>query len=101
MSLTDEQKQEIHNQTGAGHALICLVESAATAPLLERIKELEALRKDAERLDWIEGQARARKIEIAKSLLGTGYEIGLHPSLSVYVGSGSLRSVIDAAKEHQ
>jgi len=25
--LTDEQKQEIHNQTGAGHALICLVES--------------------------------------------------------------------------
>lgn len=25
--LTDEQKQHIHNQTGAGHALICLVES--------------------------------------------------------------------------
>ena len=25
--LTDEQKQRIHNETGAGHALICLVES--------------------------------------------------------------------------
>lgn len=25
--LTDAQKQEIHNHTGAGHALICLVES--------------------------------------------------------------------------
>jgi hypothetical protein len=25
--LTDEQKQQIHDATGAGHALICLVES--------------------------------------------------------------------------
>lgn len=25
--LTDDQKQAIHNETGAGHALICLVES--------------------------------------------------------------------------
>ena len=25
--LTDEQKQAIHNETGAGHSLICLVES--------------------------------------------------------------------------
>ena len=25
--LTDEQKQTIHNETGAGHSLICLVES--------------------------------------------------------------------------
>lgn len=25
--LTDEQKQRIHNETGAGHSLICLVES--------------------------------------------------------------------------
>ena len=41
--LTDEQKQEIHDETGAGHALICLVEAAATAPLLERIAELEEL----------------------------------------------------------
>ena len=27
VTLTDEQKQHIHNVTGAGHALICLVES--------------------------------------------------------------------------
>ena len=28
--LSDEQKQEIHNETGAGHALISLVESYIT-----------------------------------------------------------------------
>jgi hypothetical protein len=30
VALTDAQKQEIHHQTGAGHALICLVESFIT-----------------------------------------------------------------------
>ena len=33
--LTDEDKQRIHNETGASHSLICLVENAIEAKLKE------------------------------------------------------------------
>ena len=83
----------------------CPIESPAdmerAAAELRRLSAVEAerdaLRADAERLDWIERAALARKVEIARSLLGTGFEIGQWPSMRVTVTSGSLRAAIDAA----
>jgi ribosomal protein S15P/S13E len=63
--LTDEQKQQIHNDTGAGHALICLVETAATAPLLEHIEELEKDRDYCEQ-SWNEAMATHENIASLK-----------------------------------
>jgi len=59
--------------------------------------ELDALRKDAARIDWIERAARAQRIEIAKSILGTGFEIAEWPSMTVRVINGTLRDAIDAS----
>lgn len=53
--------------------------------------------KDKERLDWLEKAADKQKIELARSILRTGYEIGEWPSMKVTVKSGSLRDAIDAA----
>jgi hypothetical protein len=73
------------------------VSSGAPTLLTEAADEIERLRKDAERLDWLQRAADARKVELAKSLFGTGYEIGEWPSMRVTVKSGSLRAAIDAA----
>lgn len=54
-------------------------------------------RQDAARLDWLQKAADARKVELAKSIMGTGYEIGEWPSMRVTVKSGSLRDAIDEA----
>ena len=71
---------------------------AYTAGDFERLRaEAEALRKDAARLDWLQTAADARKIELAKSLFGRGYEIGEWPSMRVTVKIGTLRDAIDAA----
>ena len=59
--------------------------------------EADALRKDKARLDWLQTAADARKIELAKSLFGGGYEIGQWPSMRVTVKIGTLRDAIDAA----
>ena len=58
---------------------------------------LEAI-DDTERLNWIETAATRRKVEIARSILGAGYEIGEWPSMRVTVKSGTLREAIDAAR---
>ncbi len=60
--------------------------------------EIERLREDAARLDWIEQQASRMKIELARSIMGKGFEIGEWPSLRVTVTAGTLREVIDAAR---
>lgn len=57
----------------------------------------EELMADKRRLDWLEKAAIARKVELAKSCMGTGFEIGKWPSLRVTVKSGSLRDAIDEA----
>lgn len=56
--------------------------------------------RDAARIDWIEKQAvKARKFEIAQSLLGTGYEFGWASPIRANVYSGDLRAAIDKAME--
>ncbi len=74
--------------------------SAIADLLAERDKlaaELAEARRDAERLDWIEAAARRQKIEIARSILGVGFEIGEWPNMRVTVRNGSLRAAIDSA----
>lgn len=71
----------------------------AEKAIRELLAENDALKADTERLDWIERQAQAQKIEIARSILGRGYEFGLWPECRAMVGTGSLREAIDAAKE--
>ena len=60
---------------------------------------LKAVVEDGERLDWLQTAADARKIELAKSLFGGGYEIGQWPSMRVTVKIGTLRDAIDAARK--
>lgn len=52
---------------------------------------------DARRLDWVESAASAGRLEIARSLLGSGFEFGFHPSGACMVKSGTLREAIDGA----
>lgn len=53
---------------------------------------------DSERLDWLEQQIRSgQRIEFAKSLFGTGVEIGRLPR-SAAVVRPSVREVIDAMR---
>jgi hypothetical protein len=69
---------------------------------IERLRnKVQALQKDADRLNWIETVASLKKIEIAKSILGTGFEIGEWPSMRVTVKSGTMRDAIDAARQEQ
>ena len=61
--------------------------------------ENAALRVDSERLDWIECRAMNGNIEIARSIMKTGYEFGIHApeDTTVMVKNGTLRQAIDAA----
>jgi hypothetical protein len=64
-------------------------------------REVAALRKDAERLDWIECNVMNGKLEIAQSIYKTGYEFGFwqQGGPRAIVKSGTLRKAIDAAME--
>ena len=62
----------------------------------------EALGKEVARLDWIERLAKAGRLEIAISILGSGFEFGMHATKKptrCTVKNGSLRAAIDAARE--
>jgi hypothetical protein len=56
---------------------------------------------DADRLDWLQKAANARKVELARSIYKTGYEIGEWPSMRVTVKYGSLRQAIDEAMQRE
>lgn len=72
------------------------IDLAARDDLIQKLRaEVAALKKDAERLDWIESVARQKQVQIAQSLLKTGYEIAV--GMSVAVHHGSLREALDAA----
>ncbi len=76
------------------------IERSQAAMVAENVRlraELAEARRDAERLDWIEAAARRQKIEIARSILGVGFEIGEWPNMRVTVRNGSLRAAIDSA----
>jgi len=62
--------------------------------------ERDALRADAQRLDWIECNVMNGKLEIAQSLFKRGYEFGFHQERKrgAFVGIGTLRQAIDAAR---
>jgi len=79
--------------------LIEVVEYTVPMPVAAEMPRLhmDAI-DDAERLNWIELAATRRKVEIARSILGAGYEIGEWPSMRVTVKSGTLRQAIDAAR---
>ncbi len=61
-------------------------------------ERVEALRVDAERLDWIEAEAKRHKIEFAGSILGTGFEVGQWKPTRATVTNGNLRAAIDRAR---
>ena len=68
---------------------------------IERLTaERDALRADAERLDWIECNVMNGKLEIAQSILKRGYEFGFHQAhkQGAVVKNGTLREAIDAAR---
>lgn len=61
-----------------------------------------ALGREVIRLDWIERLARAGRLEIAASLLGSGFEFGMHAAKKptrCAVKAGTLRAAVDAARE--
>ena len=69
---------------------------AARNAELER--ENAELRRDAERINWIETTVkRGGRLDIAVSLFGRGFEIGEYAPSNATVASGPLRKVIDAA----
>ena len=50
-------------------------------------------------LQWIEDKARARKLEIAPSLLGTGFEFGFWPAGEArVVNAKTLLEAVEAAQ---
>ena len=67
---------------------------SSPAPTGEALSE-EA--KDAARLAWVERMAKAGKIEIARSILGAGFEFGFWPGGACKVFTGDLRAAIDSA----
>lgn len=78
------------------------VATDAAEPLRERLAQPEQAVEtptDRQRLDWLQKAADARKVELARSLYKTGYEIGEWPSLRTTVANGSLRQAIDAAMQ--
>jgi hypothetical protein len=81
---------------------------AQMARLNSRVIDLTAQRdslsmtlsREVARLDWIERLANAGRLEIAPSLLRSGFEFGMHrkAGTTCTVKSGTLRSAIDAAR---
>lgn len=107
MSLTDEQIISLYETTQSPKGPqwtshlegLRAIESAATAPLLGRIaeleRELEALHKDANRLDFLDSMGNGMKWIARNSNTGRGWRLhndrdGQHETV---------RAAIDAAKE--
>lgn len=88
------------NSLGAAYRVNRRAADEARAALFAAITHPPAERgaEDGARLDWLEQAATVRKVELAKSLYGTGFEIGEWPSMRVTVRKGSLRDAIDAAR---
>lgn len=63
------------------------------------VAELEALRQDCKALDWIECRAMNGQVQIARSIMRTGYEIAvIEPGrMAVEVYAGTLREAIGKA----
>jgi hypothetical protein len=117
MSLTDEQIKEIHwSKPMDEYTYARAIESAATAPLLERIKELErdmaamtakltverghsaqleALRKDAER--WAMLREESKRVDPVCALL---WKKNSDRSSNRWVNVVDYDKQVDAAKEH-
>lgn len=94
MELADEYADAYHHDE-CGH----FPEGASRPRRVTLQSALKAVVEDGERLDWLQTAADARKIELAKSLFGGGYEIGQWPSMRVTVKIGTLRDAIDAARK--
>jgi hypothetical protein len=111
MSLSDEQinseswrlstKRQYENWTGCEYHVVegiqdfaRVIESEVAAPLLERIadleRELEAVRKDAERMDWIAIHGSFGVDSVTGQIGGNGQK-----------RIAATRTAIDAAKEKQ
>ena len=81
-------------------------QSTNAAILAQQVADLtaerDALRADAERLDWIECRAMNGEIQIARSIMGKGYEVAVIERaggpVTVRVHLGTLRVAIDAAR---
>lgn len=61
-----------------------------------------ALGREVSRLDWIERMAKTGRLEIAISILGSGFEFGMHAAKKpprCTVKNGNLRVAVDAARE--
>lgn len=72
----------------------CTVQNA----IIDQLREDIALEKY--RLDWLEEKAAVGMVQIARSLVGTGFEVAIRRkagALTVDVYSGSLRDAIDGA----
>lgn len=66
----------------------------------EYTRMAKAYAPDKRRLDWIEEKAIAGQVQIAKSLIGTGYEVAIlrkGGAGTVDIYTGSLRDAIDGA----
>lgn len=77
-----------------------MMTDAMQAELQSLRAEVLTLRADRARIDWLERMASERlgKVEIARSVLGRAFEVGLWPSGEVTVRVGNLRNAIDAAR---
>ncbi len=56
---------------------------------------------DTGRIDWIEAMAAGGRLEIARSILGAGFEFGFHAQRTpprCTVKTGTLRAAIDSAR---
>jgi hypothetical protein len=70
--------------------------ASASSVEVSQSEEIDRLRAA---LQWLEDKARARKIEIAPSLLGTGFEFGFWPSGSaLVVPAKTLLEAVEAAQ---
>ena len=71
--------------------------------LYQHIEAVEAMAaQDAERLDWIERNCQNGQVQIARSIMRTGYEVAVMRRKgrdTCGVRSGTLRQVIDSLME--
>jgi len=74
--------------------------AALLAELDRTREERDALREDAERIEHLESLVQRGRLEIARSLLGAGYEFGHWPKTGprAVVHTGSLRQAIDSVR---
>jgi len=63
--------------------------------------ELAEARRDSELLDWLEAFVAKNRVEIARSLYGSGFEFGWYPKSgpTAIARAGGIRVVLDAARK--